>query len=168
MTTPEAARLLSVGATTIKRWVAEDRLKCVTTPGGHRRFARAEIERYQQVLGGQSEDVSFQLLEDLLHNSDTYSFQSHLMALRGRLGSWYQVADVVGKTLTAIGDRWEQGTCSVAEEHNASRRFQQALWACGASLPSPPEPPVCILASVEGDEHTLGLSLAKICLREAG
>lgn len=52
MTTPEAARMLSVGATTIKRWVAEDRLKCVITPGGHRRFARAEIERYRQVLGG--------------------------------------------------------------------------------------------------------------------
>ncbi len=116
MTTPEAARLLSVGATTIKRWVAQDRLKCVTTPGGHRRFERAELERYRQVLGGQSEDVAFQLLEDLLHDSDTYNLQSRLMALRGRLGRWYQVADVLGDTLTAIGDRWEQGTCSVAAE----------------------------------------------------
>ncbi len=63
--------------------------------------------------------------------------------------------------VSVLGSRWEQGTCSVAEEHNASKRLQHALWACGATLPSPPEQPICILSSVE-------VSLAKICLREAG
>jgi len=35
-------------------------------------------------------------------------------------------------------------------------------------MASPPLVPNCLLASVEGDDHTLGLSLAKMCLRERG
>jgi excisionase family DNA binding protein len=167
-TTPEAARLLGVGETTIKRWVAQERLKCVTTPGGHRRFERAEIERFRHGFGGKPVDVVFQIVEHLFQDSGTYGLQSCLIELRGRLGSWSQVADVLGAALGEVGRRWEQESCSVAEEHNASRRFQQALWACGAILPSSPKQPCCILAAVEGEEHTLGLSLAEICLSEAG
>jgi methylmalonyl-CoA mutase cobalamin-binding subunit len=35
-------------------------------------------------------------------------------------------------------------------------------------MPLWPEAPVCLLACVEGDEHTLGLTMAELCLREAG
>lgn len=53
MTTPEAACLLGVGPTTLKRWGPRGRLPCITTPGGHRRYERAEIERFRLALGGE-------------------------------------------------------------------------------------------------------------------
>jgi excisionase family DNA binding protein len=41
----EASRLLGVSAATIRRWSDSGRLKPFTTPGGHRRFSRASLER---------------------------------------------------------------------------------------------------------------------------
>jgi len=41
----EASRLLGVSTATIRRWADSGRLKPFTTPGGHRRFSRASLER---------------------------------------------------------------------------------------------------------------------------
>ena len=41
----EASRLLGVSAATVRRWSDAGRLPTFTTPGGHRRFSRASLER---------------------------------------------------------------------------------------------------------------------------
>jgi len=41
----DASRLLGVSTATVRRWADSGRLKPFTTPGGHRRFSRAAIER---------------------------------------------------------------------------------------------------------------------------
>jgi excisionase family DNA binding protein len=41
----EASRLLGVSAATIRRWSDAGRLRAFTTPGGHRRFSKAALER---------------------------------------------------------------------------------------------------------------------------
>ena len=46
--------------------------------------------------------------------------------------------------------------------------MEQALAICGGMLPIAPATPYCLLANVEGDDHTLGLSLLELCAREAG
>jgi methanogenic corrinoid protein MtbC1 len=119
-------------------------------------------------MGGQLDDLTVRCLQHLLHDSDAYGLESTLIAARGNLGNWWQVADVLGKALTELGRRWEDGACSVAQEHEASRRLQDALGACGNILPSPPSEPRCVLAAVEGELHTLGLSMAELCVHEAG
>jgi excisionase family DNA binding protein len=167
MTAPEAARMLGVNATTIKRWVDQGRLQCAVTPGGHRRFERREIERFFQGHGGRSDDMTFRFLEHLLQGSDVYGLQSLILEMRAQLGTWWRVADGLGSILTELGCQWERGQCNIFQEHEATQRLQQALWGCVAGLPSPPAGPLCLLAAVEGDRHTLGLSLADICLREA-
>jgi len=43
LSTTQAAALLSVGPTSIKRWADEGRLRCIKTVGGHRRFHRADL-----------------------------------------------------------------------------------------------------------------------------
>ena len=52
LSTVKAARLLEVGASTVKRWADEGLLPCVRTAGGHRRFARQELERWLRERGG--------------------------------------------------------------------------------------------------------------------
>ena len=44
LTPGEVARLLHVSSKTVNRWANERRLPCVMTLGGHRRFARADVE----------------------------------------------------------------------------------------------------------------------------
>ncbi|HET9457638.1 MAG TPA: helix-turn-helix domain-containing protein [Candidatus Limnocylindrales bacterium] len=41
----EASRVLGVSAATIRRWSDAGRLRVFMTPGGHRRFSRASLER---------------------------------------------------------------------------------------------------------------------------
>ncbi len=45
LTLGEASRLLGVSAATVRRWSDAGRLRTFTTPGGHRRFSRASLER---------------------------------------------------------------------------------------------------------------------------
>jgi excisionase family DNA binding protein len=167
-TAPQVARLLGVTATTVKRWEASGLIESSLTPGGHHRFKRGEVDRFLRAQEARSDDIESRLVELLLTGDDSFELQGTLMEMRGRLGSWFHVADEVGNALTVLGRQWEMGIRTVADEHIATRRLQHALWVCTSSLPSPPKQPVCLLATVEGEQHTLGLSLAKLCLREAG
>jgi excisionase family DNA binding protein len=45
----EASKLLGVHPATIRQWSDEGKLSTFRTPGGHRRFARSDIERLLQV-----------------------------------------------------------------------------------------------------------------------
>jgi len=42
---PEAARELGVSYPTLKQWIYKRKIKTVTTPGGHHRVPRSEIDR---------------------------------------------------------------------------------------------------------------------------
>lgn len=43
LTTSEVAKFFSVSTKTVTRWANENRLVCVRTPGGHRRFYTKEV-----------------------------------------------------------------------------------------------------------------------------
>lgn len=42
----EAARILDVHPTTLRRWTNQGEIRAMVTPGGHRRFALSELERF--------------------------------------------------------------------------------------------------------------------------
>jgi len=46
ITTGKAAKRCGVGINTMKRWIKKGELACVITPGGHRRIAEDEFERF--------------------------------------------------------------------------------------------------------------------------
>ena len=46
LTPNQVAELLLVSPVTVRHWALDGRLKFVTTPGGHRRFARSDIEQF--------------------------------------------------------------------------------------------------------------------------
>lgn len=48
LTTRQAAALLGVSVSTVKRWADEGLLACEYTPGGHRRIRRAAVEELQR------------------------------------------------------------------------------------------------------------------------
>jgi excisionase family DNA binding protein len=169
LTTTEAAQLIGVGTTSVKRWADGGLLPFVKTAGGHRRFARAEVERFRRDLPGTAapgDDLSAWMTR-LLHGP-AYEVDAALLSARGRLGAWHQVADALGPVIVEIGRRWADGEISVLEEHLCAERLSRALGRVGEALPARPGAPGCLLACAEGDEHTLGLSLAELCLREAG
>jgi excisionase family DNA binding protein len=167
ISTAEAARLAGVGTTSVKRWADEGLLPCQKTAGGHRRFVRHEVERFLRELSPDASPVPSPWLE-LLTFGSTPRLQAALLEARGRLGAWYRVCDELGPEFSRLGEQWACGNVSVLQEHVASERIRRAISFVSEGLPVPMPSPTCLLACAEGDEHTLGLSLAELCLREAG
>lgn len=104
----------------------------------------------------------------LTGNADEYSVLSELYALRSREGTWYRVADRLALVLEALGNRWAEGSMSIAEEHGASERLSRALIRTIETLPANASKPECALCIPEGERHTFGVLLAEVVAREAG
>jgi len=97
-----------------------------------------------------------------------HEIDGRLLEARGRLGSWWRVADELAVGLGEMGKQWECGRLTIADEHVASDALARALARVGDALPIRLDGPKCLLACAGEDEHTLGLSLAELCLREIG
>jgi excisionase family DNA binding protein len=168
ITTREAARLAGVGPTAVKRWADAGLLRCLRTAGGHRRFRRGEVAR---LVGGRPEGSALERepwVGALLHSADARALEAFLLAERARAGSWDRVAAVAGEALAEVGRLGREGAVTILEEHLASERLARALARAAEAIPLAPDAPRALLACAEGDEHTLGLALVEIVLREAG
>jgi excisionase family DNA binding protein len=168
LTTTEAARLAGVGASSVKRWADQNLIRCVKTAGGHRRILRGDLERFLREHGGVPGAGSSEEWADLFLTTGVFEMQGEILRSRERLGAWYLVGEEIGGGLTEIGLRWERGEITVLEEHVASERLARAIGRAVESIPSSAAGPRALLATAEGDNHTLGLSLAELCLRECG
>lgn len=170
ITTTEAARVLGVGPSTVKRWADEGLLACVRTAGGHRRFISEEVQRFrEQGYGADSQDGIERWMDVLLsEDSDPFQINAALLQARGDRGSWWEVCAELGPVLEEIGARWARGELAIAEEHVASERLARGLAFVTQSVGVAPRSPACVLVTAEGDDHTLGLSLVEVCARESG
>lgn len=167
LTSAEVARILGVTAGSVKRWADLGLLPCARTAGRHRRFARVDVDRFLRERGSPPAGPS-RLLDRLLSGCDAHQLLADLYSERARLGSWWQVAEALVPVLVEIGDRWTEGTLSILEEHVASERLTRALAQIGDQLPARTGTPRLLLATAEGEEHTLGLSLVELVVREWG
>ncbi len=171
LTTTQAARLAVVAPSTIKRWADRDMLPFSRTAGGHRRFERREVARLlrRPFTGSMSdEDPRIRRWLRCLLDARRHEVDSLLLETRARLGDWCGVGDEVALALVELGRRWELGQVSIAEEHVAADCLSRSLARIGDALPAREGGSRCLLACASGDEHTLGLSLAELCLRERG
>ncbi len=170
LTTTEAARKLGVGPTSVKRWADAGLLRCVRTAGKHRRFQAAEVERFQkaQATDPRQTDAAAPWVHLLTGDAAPHAVDSALLSRRAAVGSWWAAADELGSVIDRIGQAWSAGELSLLDEHMATERLIRALARCAANMPTPPNAPRCLLATAVDDDHTVGLSLAEVCLREAG
>lgn len=181
LSTADAAEILGVGPTSVKRWADLGLLRCVRTAGNHRRFMPDEVERFARSLQAGhiglhaapsaprvEPDANVMQWTDRLLALGPIALHEALWVERRTLGSWWSVADLIGAALAELGERWLCGEIGVIDEHLASERLARALARCGESITPPPHAPTAVLAAAAGEEHTLGLALAEVVLREAG
>lgn len=177
LTPKDAARILQVGASTIKRWADDGVLESFRTAGGHRRFPRASIEMMlarrtggspEQELAEAAGEGASSWLSLLTGDDDYLVVAGELLRARSRLGAWWAVARELGPVITEMGRRWASGELTVLQEHLASEKLSRALNFCSQGLPTASSAPVALLTMAYGDDHTLGLSMAELCSKEAG
>lgn len=168
LSTAEAARLLSVGPSSVKRWADTGVLACIRTAGGHRRFRRADVEKFAGARPVDSTASADELANALLSARDVHRVLALLHDQRSQLGSWPRVAQAIGDALVVIGERWSDGEITVMAEHTASERLGRALSWLADTFPVSSSGPRYLLVAAGDDYHTLGLALAELCLRSYG
>ena len=76
---------------------------------------------------------------------------------------------VIAPAMWRIGELWEQGAISVADEHLATAPTHQAMAGVyGPSLGHKVKPGRILLAAIEGEHHALGLRMAADVVELAG
>ena len=165
-----AAQRVGVTVSTLKRWADEGRVSCLKTRGGHRRFRGADVDQLLEGMAARSGEARSRDEEWLgfLLQADVHPLMAGLFGARARLGAWYRVGEELARALRLLGQRWAQDRLGILDEHLASERLHRALGQIVSGIPLGPETPLCLLTTPSGEEHTLGLSIAELCLRESG
>lgn len=104
----------------------------------------------------------------LVERFDAERLTAGLMSAAGRLGALDFLDTRVAPLLGAVGAAWEAGRLEIRHEHFLSERLADVLRALRLPLEARAEGLLVVLGSLPGEQHTLGLQMAALCLAAAG
>jgi excisionase family DNA binding protein len=142
MNSEEAARVLGVNVSSIKRWTDEGKLTCIKTAGGHRKFQMKHLADFLErnnkktsklnvfsIENAQDLEINYHILKGDFEYLIPFVIRKALQANRDDVQNvftglylsqypLYQIYDdLVTPALHEIGDRWMQNKLSITEEH---------------------------------------------------
>lgn len=148
----DAAKILGVNVSTIKRWTDEGKLECIKSIGGHRKFM---MDHFTEFLGKNNKKVSKINVFPIESDSDLeishhilkgnfeflidYLIEQAFLSHRGRVQyvmnglylSQYPLYEIYDKLIThvlyKIGNEWESGVKSITEEHIATQTIRDSI-----------------------------------------
>ncbi len=148
----DAANILGVNVSTIKRWTEEGKLECIKTAGGHRKFLMQHLADFLKTYKKDKSKVNLFPVEDdadleishhiLKKNYNHLINYIHDQALSGQraqvqkalngmyLGQYplYLIYDkIITPILWRIGDMWESGEHTIIEEHFVTQTIRDAI-----------------------------------------
>ncbi len=182
ISTKEVAALLTVTETTVKRWTDSNRLKCVKTLGGHRKYLLKDIEDFAEENGipisgvsaplskSQLDKVGYALytknmsrisevvMEEALQGDADGLFDLFIYLSKNRIKFGNLVDGIVQPALEKIGYMWEKKQINVEDEHLASSAVKTALARLVVHLPRQRKKNIKVLCScTEGEYHDIGI-----------
>jgi excisionase family DNA binding protein len=148
----EAARILGVNVSSIKRWTNENKLGCLKTAGGHRKFSfnhltefaaeskkanskisllpienESDLQITHNILKGNFHELTDYLLNKALA-SDRREMQKVINGLYLAQFSVDKIYDdLITPVLHKIGTLWENGKITVTEEHIATQSIKDCI-----------------------------------------
>lgn len=121
---------------------------------------------------GTADDAGLEALVDALLDGDRSQARVLLAAHLDRTGSFLETVDgLVQPAMAEVGNRWEEGEVSVADEHLATATMQTVVAQALADLPLDARPEgggTLLAACVEGNDHALGLRVLSDAFELAG
>lgn len=192
--TREMARLCGVNESTIKRWADSGRLRCLKTPGGHRKFRIRDALSFLNEYGFEGLGIgSGTALPDEANSHSVLILRRDWDELivryldLGLAGSspgvvqflfqlvtagctLVEICDrVIAPALVLLGDRWEDGSVSILEEHLMSAATIHGLERLRDTLPQQEANGLLALCSpVEGEQHEIGVRMSALLLDRLG
>jgi excisionase family DNA binding protein len=148
----EAARILNVNVSSIKRWTEDETLECIKTAGGHRKFTMQHLAKFLEehktktsranLFPIESEtdleintrilkaDFEF-LIEYVLEHSRLCHRDRVLRVFNGLYLAQHPLNEIYDQLVTPAlrrnGDLWERGEISIIEEHFSTQTIRDCL-----------------------------------------
>jgi excisionase family DNA binding protein len=183
-TTADLARVCGVSISTIKRWTDSGVLRCVRTPGGHRKFRVQDVAQAARQLGttlAQAEASAPDELAVLLAQSsrETLCERARLILERGDAQALLHFGLELhrhGMRLSAAAQRvllraWAEittGSPDAFVTRRARRLTERALFHLLDQVPAPnADAPRAVLGGAPGSTEPLPLAVAHLALAEA-
>ena len=148
----EAAKILGVNVSTIKRWTEEGKLQCIRSAGGHRKFLMEHLNAFLNqnkkrtsrvnlfpIESPEDLDLSHRILKGDFEFLSGYVLQNALKSRRERIQKvlnglylgqhpLHSIYDhIVTPVLHRIGEMWETHTLSIIDEHLATQTIRDSL-----------------------------------------
>ena len=190
----EAANILGVNVSTIKRWTDAGRLNCIQTAGGHRKFLMKHINEYLKSYSSESKKVTaipydtseHRQLNHLIQKHNITELHLHLLnnALKshrdtvnlivtGLALAQYPVYNIFDELITPvlhkIGKMWEMNHLTVAEEHIASDIIRDSILQIREMTINPNgETQKVLCFALDDDQHDIALKMTQILLEQRG
>jgi excisionase family DNA binding protein len=174
---PEAARLLGIGATTLKRWCATGQVPHVRTPGGHRRFSRGSIQTFaasleRRAVGGENgggawyEPHPDRWLACGARLCDPQRMEAALLATRSQHPDWGRAADAIARGFLVPAARSEGVDATLLP--SLRRSFAHALSCISGRMRVRPTAPVVAVVDSGAPWSGPMAALAQAVLHEGG
>jgi excisionase family DNA binding protein len=178
LSTPEAAAILGVSVSTVKRWVDEGILPAHKTAGGHRKLLRAEVFALARDSGFPRGDPSIlslkepeDVLTDALLRGDGVLTSCLIRRLYDSGMSIEVLADrVISPALAKVGHEWEEQRIDVWQEHRGSQHCAAALFDLREDLQNRAEKdrPIAVGGAPGGDPYLVPSLLVELTLLDSG
>ena len=187
LTPLEAARLVGVSESTVRRWCDRDLVPTARTTGRHRRIHQGDLLAFARAAGlwrhgsdpvstsgrggrSASAGVLAERLQGSLEALDLDGVQTFVREWFTRGGEPEALFDeVLSPAMRALGDRWEAGHLAIYQEHHATQLVLAALSAVPPYLPTVPVgAPVAICAALSGDPYAIAPQMSALVAQAEG
>ncbi len=184
LSTAEVANYLSVGVSTVKRWVEKGVLKAHKTVGGHRKLLWDDVLRLAKeenfALGTLAPQASVGALEPIalrkefeaaLREESSAAAQALMQNTYRSGASLLALADdVIAPVMARVGKDWQTGRIDVCDEHQRTQLCISALFHLKRLLEVQVRPgrPLALGGAPEGDPYLIPSLMIEIVLLEAG
>ena len=192
----QAANLLGVHESSIKRWCNDGDMACEYTAGGHRRITLREIMEFarrqnmdclllpfgsdalmiwngaNELKSGRPADVLRVKLREWLMHAENARVQALFQLCRSLDIRTPVLFDrLLGGVMAEIGDSWARGAFEVGEEHRVSECVIDLLYSLKAEIGSRngrAERRTAVVGCGAEEDHVLGALMIRILLLERG
>lgn len=192
----QAANLLGVHESSIKRWCNDGDMACAYTAGGHRRISLREIMEFAQkqnmeclllpfgsdalmiwnganeLRSGRPADVLRVKLREWLMHAENARVNALFQLCRSlEIRTPVLFDKLLGGVMTEIGESWARGAFEVGEEHRVSECVIDLLYSLKAEIGNrngQARRRTAIVGCGAQEDHVLGALMIRILLLERG
>lgn len=188
--------MLKVNESTIKRWTEKGSLRCIKTPGGHRKYKMKDVVDFMDTFSYDVTDLlvpskenfstvpvstdyailtkDFPALSELFYNTmlegnREYTFQFLNLLYSNRITQIDLFDKIIVPSFQKIGMQWSIGQLGIEQEHLASNTALHSILKLQDVISKRPKHGgIALCGCLEGEYHEIGITCVNNALEANG